>query len=339
MEITIKELAKLLNGIIIGEENIKLSNLSRIEESNKGDLSFISNPKYQKFIYSTKASCVIVNEDFKYEKKIEPTLIKVKDSYHALSIVTNIIKKDNIYERIISSNSVISKSADIKSNVHIGHFTSVGANCIIEENVTIWNNCVIGNNVTIKSNSTIHSSVNIKSESIIGKNNIIHSGAIIGSDGFGFAMNENELKKIQQIGNVVIKNNVEIGANTTIDRASIGSTLISEGVKLDNLIQIGHNVEIGRNTAIAGLTAIAGSTKIGKNCLIGGQCAITGHIKIGNNVRVAGNSGVGCNIKDNQTIQGEYGFNKQDFQRSYVLFKKLPKIVDRLNKLEKGNSL
>jgi UDP-3-O-[3-hydroxymyristoyl] glucosamine N-acyltransferase len=339
METTIKELANLLNGIIIGDGNLRLTKISRIDDANKGDLSFISNPKYQKFIYSTNASCVIVNEDFKYEKTIKPTLIKVKDSYQALSIVTNIIKKDDIYERIISSNSVISKSADIKSNVHIGHFTTVGANCIIEENVTIFNNCVIGDNVTIKSNSIIHSSVNIKSESIIGENNIIHSGAIIGSDGFGFANLKNELKKIQQIGNVVIKNNVEIGANTTIDRASIGSTLINEGVKLDNLIQIGHNVEVGKNTAIAGLTAIAGSTKIGENCLIGGQCAITGHIKIGNNVRVAGNSGIASNIKDNQTIQGEYGFNKQDFQRSYVLFKKLPKIVDRLSKLENGNSL
>ena len=339
MQTTAKELAKLLNGIIIGDENLKLSKLSRIEDAEKGDLCFISNPKYQKYILSTKASCVIVNEDFNHEKKIKPTLIKVKDSYQALSIITNIIKKDYIDERIISSNAVISKSSDIKSNVHIGHFTSVGANCIIEENVTIFNNCIIGDNVIIKSNSTIHSSVNIKSESIIGEHNIIHSGAVIGSDGFGFANIKNEFKKIQQIGNVVLKNNVEIGANTTIDRASIGSTLINEGVKLDNLIQIGHNVEIGKNTAIAGLTAVAGSTKIGENCLIGGQCAITGHIKIGNNVKVAGNSGIGCNINDNQTIQGEYGFNKQDFQRSYVHFKNLPKIVDRLSKLEKGNSL
>jgi len=339
MEITIKELANLLNGRIIGDQNIKISKLSRIEDSIIGDLSFISNPKYQKFIYSTKASCVIVNEDFQYEKTIKPTLIIVKDSYQSLSKISRIFKRNSIYKRIISSNSVIAKSTEIRSNVHIGHFTSIGENCIIEENVTIFNNCVIGDNVTIKSGSTIYSSVNIKSESIIGENNIIHSGVIIGSDGFGFATIKNELKKIHHIGNVVTKNNVEIGANTTIDRASIGSTLINKGVKIDNLIQIGHNVEIGENTAIAALTAIAGSTKIGKNCLIGGQCAITGHIKIGNNVRVAGNSGVASNIKDNQTIQGEYGFKKQDFQRSYVLFKKLPKIVDRLSKLEKGNSL
>ena len=202
-------------------------------------------------------------------------------------------------------------------------------------NVTIYNNCVIGNSVTIKDNTIIYSQVNIKDNCIIGENNIIHSGAIIGSDGFGFAPNENHLEKIKHLGNVITKKNVEIGANTTIDKASLGSTIIDEGVKLDNLIQIGHNVKIGKNTAIAGLTAIAGSTIIGENCLIGGQCAITGHIKIGNNVRIAGNSGIGGNIKDNLTVQGIYAFNKQDFQRSYILFKRLPKIVDQLDQIKK----
>lgn len=203
------------------------------------------------------------------------------------------------------------------------------------ENVKIYNNCVIGNNVTIKENSIIHSLVNIKDNVKIGENNVIHSGAIIGSDGFGFAPSENNLNKIEHLGNVILMDDVEIGSNTTIDKATLGSTIIRKGVKLDNQIQIGHNVEIGENTAIAGLTAIAGSTKIGKNCLIGGQCAITGHIKIGDNVRIAGNSGIGGNIKDNQTVQGIYAFNKQDFQRSYIHFKRLPKIIEEIDKLKK----
>ena len=338
MKMTIKELADLLNGKIIGDENKRICQLARIEDCKDGDIGFISNPIYKKFIYTTKASCVIVNNDFTYDNEIKPTLIKVKDSYQALSILSKMLKEKQFLQKNISTKSIISKSSKISSDIHVGHFTSIGENCVIEENVTILNNCVIGNNVIIKANSIIYSSVNICNDSIIGKNNIIHTGAIIGSDGFGFVTTEKELKKIQQIGNVITKNNVEIGANTTIDRASIGSTLINDGVKLDNLIQIGHNVEIGKNTAIAALTAVAGSTKIGENCLIGGQCAITGHIIIGNNVKIAGNSGVGSNIKDNQTIQGGYAFNKQSFQRSYVLFKRLPKIVERLNKLERDQA-
>ena len=335
MELTIKKLASLLNGKIIGNENIKIFQLARIDDCKDGDIGFISNPLYHKYIYTTKASCVIVDYDFKHDKELKLTLLKVKDSHLALSIVTNLFKKQQKLNRSISSRAFISNSSIIKSDIHVGHFTSIGENCVIEKNVTIFNNCIIGNNVKINANSIIYSSVNICNDTIIGENNIIHEGAIIGSDGFGFAQVKKELKKIQQIGNVITKNHVEIGANTTIDRASIGSTIINNGVKLDNLIQIGHNVEIGENTAIAALTAIAGSTKIGKNCLIGGQCAITGHIKIGDNVRIAGNSGIGSNIKDNQTIQGEFAFNKQDFQRSYILFKRLPKIVDRLNNLEK----
>ena len=335
MEITIEKIAELVDGRITGNPNKKIFRLAKIEDCKEGDIGFISNPKYEKFIYTTEASCIIVNEDFNYKDEIKPTLITVKDSYLALSKLSNLINNKKEKEKTISSKSIIGETSKLASNIHIGHFTSIGDNCIIEENVTILNNCVIGNNVTIKENSFIHSSVNINNNSEIGENNIIHSGAIIGSDGFGFAPSEKTLNKIQQLGNVITKDNVEIGANTTIDRATLGSTIINSGVKLDNLIQIGHNVEIGKNTAIAGLTAIAGSTKIGENCLIGGQCAITGHIRIGNNVRIAGNSGIGCNINDNQTVQGEYAFNKQDFQRSYILFKRLPKIVTRIDAIEK----
>ena len=336
MEITVEEIAKLIDGKVIGNSSKKIFRIAKIEDCKEGDIGFISNPKYEKFIYTTKASCIIVNEGFNCEDEINPTLITVKDSYLALSTLSNLINNNQKeVKKTISSKSIIEESTKLSSNIHVGHFTSIGENCVIEENVTILNNCVIGNNVTIKANSFIHSNVNINNNSNIGTNNIIHPGAIIGADGFGFAPSEKKLNKIQQLGNVITKDHVEIGANTTIDRATLGSTIINSGVKLDNLIQIGHNVEIGKNTAIAGLTAIAGSTKIGENCLIGGQCAITGHIKIGNNVRIAGNSGIGCNISDNQTIQGEYAFNKQDFQRSYILFKRLPKIVKRIDTIEK----
>tara|TARA_B100000482_G_scaffold13071_1_gene9221 strand:- start:67 stop:1086 length:1020 start_codon:yes stop_codon:yes gene_type:complete len=335
MNISVKEIAKIVNGEITGNSDIKIHQINKIEKSELGDISFISNSKYEKFLYSTNASCVIINKDLEIKSKIKPTLIIVEDSYLALSKLTDVFSKSENKKNKISSNCIVDESSKIDKNVNIGHYSIIGENCNIEKNVKIFNNCVIGNNVTIKKNTIIYSQACIKDNCIIGENNYIHSGSVIGSDGFGFAPKENALNKIKHLGNVITKNNVEIGSNTTIDRASIGSTIINEGVKLDNLIQIGHNVEIGKNTAIAGLTAIAGSTKIGENCLIGGQCAITGHITIGNNVRIAGNSGIGGNIKDNQTVQGIYAFNKQDFQRSYILFKGLPKIVKKLDQIRK----
>ena len=335
MDISVKEIADIVSGKIIGDPNIKICQINKIEECKTGEVSFISNSKYEKFLYETKASCVIVNNNLQIKKEVKPALIVVEDSYVALSKLTKFFSKSEINKNIISSNCVIAKSSIIEDNVNIGHYTVIGENCKIEKNVKIFNNCIIGDNVTIKKDTTIYSQACIKDNCIIGENNFVHSGAIIGSDGFGFAPKDNELNKIKHLGNVITKNNVEIGSNTTIDRASLGSTIIHEGVKLDNLIQIGHNVEIGKNTAIAGLTAVAGSTKIGENCLIGGQCAITGHIKIGNNVRIAGNSGIGGNIKDNQTVQGIYAFNKQDFQRSYILFRRLPEIVKKLDQIKK----
>ncbi len=335
MNYTVKKIAELLEGNIIGNGEITINNIGKIEDAKTGEISFISNPKYEKFLYTTNASCVIINQDFKLSSETKITRILVNDSYVALSKLMQIFSVDEIDDNSISTNSVIDSSSIIEDNVHIGHFSIIGKNSFIGKNVKIYNNCVIGKNVTIKDNTIIYSNACIKDNSVIGENNIIHTGAVIGSDGFGFATNEKKLNKIQHLGNVITEENVEIGANTTIDKASIGSTIISKGVKLDNLIQIGHNVKIGENTAIAGLTAIAGSTKIGKNCLIGGQCAITGHIKIGDNVRIAGNSGVGGNIIDNQTIQGIYAFNKQDFQRSYILFKRLPKIVEKIDQIKK----
>ena len=335
MNYTVKEIAKVLKGNIIGSSDIIIKNINRIEEAAEGDISFISNSKYERFLHTTMASCIVVNKDLDINNIPKTSIIQVENAYHALSELTDLFSNDKEEENTISKNCIVDESTIVSKNVNIGHFCVIGKNCKIEENVRIFNSCTIGDNVTIKKNSIIYSQVCIKDNCIIGENNIIHSGAVIGSDGFGFASSENQFNKIKHLGNVITYKKVEIGANTTIDRASIGSTIISEGVKLDNLIQIGHNVKIGKNTAIAGLTAVAGSTKIGENCLIGGQCAITGHIKIGNNVRIAGNSGIGGNIKDNQTVQGIYAFNKQDFQRSYIHFKRLPKIVEKLDQIQK----
>ena len=338
MKLTIKEISNIVDGEIIGKTKVIIKRIANIENSEKGDISFISNTKYEKFLHTSKASCIIVNDSLKIDKELDKTIITVKDSYTALAKLSNYIKNSEKTKNTHSTNAVIGTTSKISKNTHIGHFSVIGENCVIEKNVKIYNNCVIGNNVTIKQNSIIYSLVNIKDNVKIGENNVIHSGAIIGSDGFGFAPSENNLNKIEHLGNVILMDDVEIGSNTTIDKATLGSTIIRKGVKLDNQIQIGHNVEIGENTAIAGLTAIAGSTKIGKNCLIGGQCAITGHIKIGDNVRIAGNSGIGGNIKDNQTVQGIYAFNKQDFQRSYIHFKRLPKIIEEIDKLKKDLS-
>jgi len=331
MILSIKEIALLLDGEIIGDETVKINNIEKIEFANKGDITFFSNSKYEKYLYTSNASAVILDSKFTLEKKINPTIVIVDDAYLALS---KIIQKFDIN---IFSKSGISKKSDVGSNnsfgenIFIGPFTSIGDNVKIGRNVKIMNNCSISDNVEILDNTIIHSSVNIYHSTKIGKNNIIHSGAVIGADGFGFAPNNDSFNKINQIGNVITGDHVEIGANTTIDRATIGSTIINSGVKIDNLVQVGHNVFIDSNTVIAGLTAIAGSTSIGKNCMIGGQCAIAGHLKIGNNVKVAGNSGVGSNIKDNKTVQGIFAFNKLDFQRSYVLFKNLPKLSKKID--------
>lgn len=336
MEYTSLEIARILHGKVEGDQNIIIESVSSIEDGKKGDLCFLSNPKYNNLLYSTKASIVIINEKLKLEKDVNCTLIRVKDPYLAFSHLLDLINKYEYKHIGISKNAHISDSSKISKGCYVGPFVFIGENVVIEKNVKIYPHCYIGDNVTIRENSVLFSGVKIYKDSIIGKNNILHSGSIIGADGFGFtAYNEGEYKKIQQIGNVITKNLVEIGANTTIDRATLGSTIIGEGVKLDNQIQIGHNVIIGKNTVIAGLVGIAGSTKIGRNCMIGGSTGIAGHLNIGNNVKIAGHTGVGSNIKDNKIIQGPYAFDQRDFLRSYIIFKKLPKIYDDIEKIKK----
>ncbi|MEE2954434.1 MAG: UDP-3-O-(3-hydroxymyristoyl)glucosamine N-acyltransferase [Bacteroidota bacterium] len=333
MRISISEIIKIINGEPNNKKDIIITELSKIEDAKEGSLSFLANLKYKDYIYSTNASAVIVKNDFKTKKKVKPILIYVEDPYSSFTQILDIAQSKN--KKIgISDQAIINKETKIAKDVYIGHFCTIERNVTIESNVNIFPNCYIGENTHVKTGTIIYPGVKIYDDTKIGRNNIIHSGAVIGSDGFGFAPNNSNYEKIAQIGNVIIEDNVEIGANTTIDRATMGSTCIRKGVKLDNQIQIAHNVEINRNTVIAAQTAIAGSTKIGKNCMIGGQVAIAGHLKIGDNVKIAGHSGVGSNLEKNAIVQGQFAFEKSEFQRSYIIFKRLPEIYKTLQKIK-----
>ena len=336
MKFTAIQIAEILDGEIFGKENVEVFSLSKIEDGEDGSLTFLSNPKYTPYLYSTKASIVIVNKDFIPEKEIETTLIKVNDAYQAFSTLLEFYDKVKAAKSGIEIPSYINESAIIGSNLYLGAFSYISDNVSVGDNVKIYPNVYIGESVKIGDNTIIHPGSKIYSETIIGSNCTLHAGVILGSDGFGFApSDEGVFNKIPQIGNVIIEDNVDIGAATTIDRATLGSTVIRKGVKLDNQIQIAHNVEIGENTVIAAQTGIAGSTKIGENCMIGGQVGIVGHITIGNNVRIQAQSGVGRNIKDDEIIQGSPAMGYSDFNKSYVYFKKLPDLVATINALEK----
>ncbi|MFD0762167.1 UDP-3-O-(3-hydroxymyristoyl)glucosamine N-acyltransferase [Lutibacter aestuarii] len=336
MKFTATQIAGILEGEIEGNKNVEVYKLSKIEEGEEGSLTFLSNPKYIHYIYETKATIAIVNKDFVPEKQIETTLIKVEDAYKAFSTLLEFYNQVKLNKSGIEEYTFISKTATIGENLYLGSFSIIGDNVNIGNNVKIYPNVTIGENVFIGDNTTIFSGVNIYSETTIGSDCVIHAGAVIGSDGFGFAPSEEGIySKVPQIGNVVIEDNVDIGAATTIDRATLGSTIIRKGVKLDNQIQIAHNVEIGKNTVIAAQTGIAGSTKIGENCMIGGQVGIVGHLTIGNNVKVQAQTGIAKNVKDNEVIQGTPAFGYSDFNKSYVYFKKLPELVATINTLQK----
>jgi UDP-3-O-[3-hydroxymyristoyl] glucosamine N-acyltransferase len=336
MKFTAKQISKILGGDIVGNHKEEIFKLSKIEEGDKGSITFLSNPKYTPFLYTTKASVVIVNRSFTPEKEISATLIKVDDSYKAFSTLLEHYNKVKLNKSGIESPNFISDSASIGKDVYIGAFAYIGNNVKVGNNVKIYPNVYIGDNVIIEDNSMLFSGACIYSESVIGKNCTIHSGVIIGSDGFGFVPDAKGVyNKIPQTGYVVIEDDVDIGSGTTIDRATLGYTIIRKGVKLDNQIQIAHNVEIGENTVIAAQAGIAGSTKIGKNCQIGGQVGIVGHLTIGDNVRIQAQSGIGRNLKDHEIVQGSPALTYSDYNKSYVHFKNLAKLVERINDLEK----
>ena len=337
MKFTAQQIADILEGEVVGNANVEVSKLSKIEEGTEGSLTFLANPKYTPYIYSTKASITIVDKTFDPENNINTTLIKVDDAYLAFSKILEYYNAIKLNKEGVEQPSFISESCRKGDHIYIGAFSYVGENVVLGNNVKIFPNAYIGDNVDIGDNTVVFSGAKIYSESSIGKNCVINSGAIIGADGFGFAPNSNGgYNKIPQIGNVIIEDFVDIGAATTIDRATLGSTIIRQGVKLDNQIQIAHNVEIGRNTVIAAQTGIAGSTKIGENCKIGGQVGIVGHIIIGNNVKIQAQSGIGRNVKDNEILQGSPAIALSDYNKSYVHFKNLPTIVKNINDLEKN---
>ncbi len=336
MKFTAIQISEILNGEIEGNPNEEIFKLSKIEEGEKGSLTFLSNPKYQNYLYTTKASVAIVKKDFIPEKKLNSTLIKVDDPYQAFSKLLEYYNKIKLHKSGIESQSFMHTSVKYGADLYLGAFAYISQDVILGDNVKIYPNVFIGNNVVIGNETTIFSGAKIYSETQIGDNCTIHSGAIIGSDGFGFAPNKNGVyDKIPQIGDVIIEDHVDIGSCTTIDRATLGSTIIRQGVKLDNQIHIAHNVEVGRNTVIAAQTGVAGSTKIGENCKIGGQVGIVGHLNIGNNVKIQAQSGIGKSLKDNVVVQGSPSLPYNDYNKSYVHFKNLPEIATKINELEK----
>ncbi len=339
MEFTAQQIADLLHGHVEGDAEVKVHDMSKIEEGQSGTITFLANDKYEEFIYATNASIALVNDSFKPQKSLPDslTLIRVPNAYESLAQLLAYYDEFNTKKSGIEEPSFIASSAKLGKNVYIGAFSYIGEGTVIADNVQVYPNTYIGDHVTIGENTCVYAGVKVYSKSVIGENCTIHSGVIIGSDGFGFVPNsENNYQKVPQIGKVVLEDYVEIGSNTTIDRATIGSTIIRKGVKIDNLIQVAHNVDIGENTVIAAQTGIAGSTKIGKNTMIGGQVGIVGHIQIADGVKIAAQSGIGNTISnENEILQGSPAFSIGDYKRAYVLFRSLPKLKQQLDTVQK----
>lgn len=337
MEFTAATIAGFLKGEIAGNPDIKVNTIAKIEEGHQGALSFLANPKYEHYIYSTASSVVLVNKSFIPSGQIDATLIKVDNAYDAFASLMRLVDQARPRKKGIHPTAVIEPTARVGADVYIGPYAYIGDNCQIGDGCSLYPHVYIGDNTVIGVNCTINPGVKIYHDCVIGQGCIIHAGSVIGSDGFGFApQSENEYMKIPQLGNVVLEDLVEIGANVTIDRATMGSTIIRRGVKLDNLIQIGHNVEVGENTVMAAQSGIAGSTKVGKNCMFGGQVGLSGHIRIANGTKIGAQAGILGDIKEENTlIIGSPAFEIKQFMRSTVVFKKLPDLKTKVDKLEK----
>ncbi len=338
MKFSAGQIADILDGEVVGDSNSTVTGLSKIEQGETGTLTFLANPKYEEYIYSTGASIVIVNDSFQATKELPNTLtiIKVKDAYACFAKLLEFYNQMRKKKPQIESPSFIASSAKVGKDVYIGAFAYIGENVVIGDGAMIYPNVSISNNVRIGTNSVVHSNASIYHDCVIGDNCVIHSGAVIGADGFGFAPNEKgEFQKVPQIGNVVLEDFVEIGANATIDRATLGSTILRKGVKIDNLVQVAHNVEIDQNSAMAAQSGVAGSAKIGKRVLVGGQAGISGHIKVADNTQIVAQSGIPGNVKKGgQTLMGSPGIPIEDFKKSYFGFRKLPYILNKLREIE-----
>lgn len=336
MEFTAKQIAEFLNAEIQGDENVKVRDFSKIEQGKPGTLTFLSNPKYLPFIYTTEASIVLINRDLELEKEIKPTLLRVKDAYQALAQLLALREKFKPKPQGISARSSVAKTAECKA-AYVGDFAVVGAGSTVGDGSLIYPNVTIGENVKIGKNCTIFAGVKIYDDCVIGDDCVLHAGVVIGSDGFGFAPQaDGSYQKIPQIGNVVIEDEVEIGANTVIDRATMGSTVIKKGVKLDNLVQIAHNVEVGENTVMASQCGVAGSTKIGRNCVFAGQVGVAGHIQIADGTIIGAQSGIPNSVKiSGQTLMGYPALSVGNFRRSSIIYKNLPELQNQIHQLKK----
>lgn len=337
MEFTAATIAGFLNGEIEGNPDIKVNTVAKIEEGQNGALSFLANPKYENYLYTTKSSVVLVNKSFVPSAKVDATLIKVENAYEAFASLLRLVDQSRPRKKGIHTTAIIEATAKIGSDVYIGPYAYIGENSVIGDGCSVYPHVFIGDNTKLGKNCTINPGVKIYHDCLVGESCIIHAGTVIGSDGFGFApQSESEYMKIPQLGNVIIEDHVEIGANVTIDRATMGSTIIRKGVKLDNLIQIGHNVEVGENTVMAAQTGIAGSTKVGKNCMFGGQVGIAGHIKIANGTKIGAQAGILGEVKEENTIiLGSPAIDYKQFFKSSVIFKKLPELKTKIDALEK----
>lgn len=337
MEFSAIQIATFLSGTVEGDPEVKVYNVAKIEEGAPGMLSFLANPKYSQYLYTTKSSIVLINNDFELQDKVSATLIRVPDAYAAFAQLLGLYQQFMQAKSGVSSLSFISKDATYGEDAYIGEFAFIGERVKIGNRVKIYPQAYIGDDCVIGDDTIIYAGAKLYAQTVVGKSCILHSGCVIGADGFGFAPQEDgSYKKIPQIGNVSIGDNVEIGANTCIDCATMGSTRIHDGVKLDNLIQIAHNVELGDNTTIAAQTGISGSTKIGNNCIIAGQVGFAGHIHIANNTKIAAQSGVLGNIKkEGEELMGYPAFNVKDFLRMSIHSRNLEKLVKRVEQLEK----
>lgn len=336
MEFKATTIAEFLQGTVEGNDQVSVSNVSKIEEGIPGTLAFLANPKYEKFVYDTQASIVLVRRDFVPEKPISATLIRVDDPYQSMAALLELYQQAKGQKFGIEQPSFIDPSAKTGDNIYVGAFAYIGANTVVGSSSKIYPQVFVGSNVKIGENTVIYAGAKIYDDCVIGNNCIIHAGAVIGSDGFGFAPTaDGSYKKIQQVGNVVIEDEVEIGANTTIDCSTMGSTFIRKGVKLDNLIQIAHNCEVGENTVMAAHVGIAGSTKVGKNCVFGGQVGIAGHLTIGDKVTIGAMAGVTNNIKDGKIVLGAPAMDHDRALKSFVVYRRLPEMRDALTDLQK----
>lgn len=345
MEFNAMTIAGFLKGEVEGDPQVKVNTIAKIEEGSEGALSFLANPKYEPYIYTTKSSIVLVSKSFRPSEKVSATLIRVDDAYESFASLLRLVDQARPRKKGIHPTAIIEASATLGKDIYIGPYAYIGENCSIGDNCSVYPHVYIGDGTTVGKNCTLYSGVKIYHECIIGANCTIHAGTVIGSDGFGFApQSDSEFMKIPQLGNVVVEDNVEIGANVAIDRATMGSTVIRKGVKIDNLVQIGHNVEIGENTVMAGQTGIAGSTKVGRNCMFAGQVGIAGHLKIADGTKIGAQSGIPGDVrKENSVLLGYPAMDHKDFLRSSVIFRKLPdlkikvdEIVREIEKLKKG---